>query len=571
MSRPLCNCKRPQECVRLLTKKEGPNKGRYFFKCQTSQDHFFGKTDDPGCNKFIWEDEYQQETQLGQAGNRCNCGMPSRLVQGVYRCAGGHCEFALAQTPQRMSRFPSIMASPPAASSASAPAQPSSSHPRSSAAGSSSRVSADTKRYLDYVVDEPSKRALQELLSVSDRHVDELGTGRDVEGDRAPYDQLELRLAFRIVNDGRKEKYERLRDSTKQKLAQSGQGEQETAVRTVEAHFPREYRKGMKHLFQSSCAPIPLDRGANEVLLLHGTKPEYVHGILFDGLKGNLARHGLFGRGVYLSCHGAKIDQYTTEDTQPSRDENGLLSRPSSRDPLHKLYDRLYSADQAGDPDSDLVRRPFGDLCYALVCRVALGKPVKTQDGETKKGTQHRLFKNGQRNKLAFSGRHTVLAETGGIIRRFPEFVVFNNDAILVEYLLVFERVRTLCDCGLETDRRTVGKSTLNFGRPILCKTCEPHSRSCNFPLMLPQCKCGRAANIQFSQGEWRYKCSNYRFSCGFDRKVNDFQWGPAFLERVEAGGIEGAETQTASHAALSSVLALSTPIARRPTKRRKV
>ena len=60
----------------------------------------------------------------------------------------------------------------------------------------------------------------------------------------------------------------------------------------------------------------PLDHSVNEVLLLHGTKPENLYSILFQGLDVGLARKGLYGRGLYFSDAAGKIDQYVAIDEE---------------------------------------------------------------------------------------------------------------------------------------------------------------------------------------------------------------------------------------------------------------
>jgi hypothetical protein len=64
---------------------------------------------------------------------------------------------------------------------------------------------------------------------------------------------------------------------------------------------------------QNSCPTPPFEplqrEEANEVLLLHGTKPEVVLSILQNSLDPDMARPGMFGRGTYFAEDSAKIDQ----------------------------------------------------------------------------------------------------------------------------------------------------------------------------------------------------------------------------------------------------------------------
>ena len=60
----------------------------------------------------------------------------------------------------------------------------------------------------------------------------------------------------------------------------------------------------------------PLDKPSNEMLLLHGTKPENQYSILLDGLDTGLACRGLYGRGIYSADDPSKVEQYITMDKQ---------------------------------------------------------------------------------------------------------------------------------------------------------------------------------------------------------------------------------------------------------------
>ena len=46
-------------------------------------------------------------------------------------------------------------------------------------------------------------------------------------------------------------------------------------------------------------------------VLLHGTRPEFLYNILFEGLNPSVAANGLFGRGTYFAEDAGKIDQYS--------------------------------------------------------------------------------------------------------------------------------------------------------------------------------------------------------------------------------------------------------------------
>ena len=126
---------------------------------------------------------------------------------------------------------------------------------------------------------------------------------------------------------------------------------------------------------------------------------------------------------------GGKIDQYATVDHKFQSDG-----------PLAELHEKLYG----------IATKHPGRVRYALVCRVALGQPAVTKDGQTRLEDGAALFSDGEaRATLApLAGGvppQSLRAETGERIQRFREYVVFSPDQILVEYLVAYQRKRTLC------------------------------------------------------------------------------------------------------------------------------
>ena len=61
------------------------------------------------------------------------------------------------------------------------------------------------------------------------------------------------------------------------------------------------FAQSQEALVHGEKALDPLDDGINEVLLIHGTKPEAVVNILEKNLDPQMAREGLFGKGVYFA------------------------------------------------------------------------------------------------------------------------------------------------------------------------------------------------------------------------------------------------------------------------------
>ncbi len=67
----------------------------------------------------------------------------------------------------------------------------------------------------------------------------------------------------------------------------------------------------------ASRLPGDLEKGCNEVRLLHGTKPDLVWSIVQQGLNERLAGASAgtaFGDGSYFADDAGKIDQYVVED-----------------------------------------------------------------------------------------------------------------------------------------------------------------------------------------------------------------------------------------------------------------
>jgi len=182
----------------------------------------------------------------------------------------------------------------------------------------------------------------------------------------------------------------------------------------------------LKQAFQDMAAKLPadLDSSINEVYLSHGSKPESVLAILTGGLNERFSG-GLFGNGTYLAEDVAKNDQYCTYDEE-------LGAHPE----LHKmLFDDLG------------ITHP-GKLLYVFVCRVVLGHFVRTKNGSTDMDDEaSRSIWSSQKRELAtIRGssppllHHALLAEVGGKIARFREFIVFHGARIYPEYLVAYTR-----------------------------------------------------------------------------------------------------------------------------------
>ena len=238
----------------------------------------------------------------------------------------------------------------------------------------------------------------------------QLSQGRDV---RQPgvYDRLELACAWRLEHQKLWDRYV------------SGQ-------RQIQEQVARLRRNGVVSsalALKTDHARVPggLNVEANERVLLHGTKPDALFSILSNGPNEHFSG-GLFGHGTYFAEDVGKNDQYVTADS--AHDASGGRK---------ELHTRLFAK----------VRHP-GKLYYLLVCRVSLGHSVRTQDGRTSMDGGASVFAASDSRELAAVPRasppvhfHSLVAETGGRIARFREFIVFHGSYIYPEYLLAFQRM----------------------------------------------------------------------------------------------------------------------------------
>lgn len=280
---PHCTRCSPAKEMQLHYSKSEANFDKPLYKCHS-------------CGQFFWADDPRVRRQL-PSGPRCECGQPSLPIRHAQtreplwvcpKTGGGEpCGFEL-----------SCGCSPAAAAPATLPAG-SSSAGGSSAGGPSAGGSSDRQ----FLVDAETRNRLQALFHVSRADSAEFGTGADCRGapPKGYYDYLEVERAWRIAPPPETvAAYEAFRAS------HSGRGEP-TELRA-------EYAEGVRRLLSHEHAA--LDESANELLLLHGTKPTVVARILEHSLDPRMARAGLFGRGTYFAEHACKIDQYVKTDRE---------------------------------------------------------------------------------------------------------------------------------------------------------------------------------------------------------------------------------------------------------------
>ena len=264
------------------------------------------------------------------------------------------------------------------------------------------------------MADAQTLRSLQALLTTDPS---QLGKGKDVQRAYGPYDQLQLACAWKIDHPRNRKKYE-------------------AGVERVQEEMDLLDRKG-KNVVNVPGLPVKtaaasrtfgLKQDANESVLLHGTNPSVLLSLLSTGLNERYSGSNAgtaFGDGVYLAEDVGKTDQYVTPDTK--------------YDPKSDLHKRLYGR---------TVRHP-GDVFYLLVCRVALGYPIRTQAmgrDATSMDDGQRVFPISFRELANVSGvqppitHHSLIAELGAHIVRYREFVVFHGDYVSPEYLIAYQR-----------------------------------------------------------------------------------------------------------------------------------
>ena len=191
-------------------------------------------------------------------------------------------------------------------------------------------------------------------------------------------------------------------------------------------------------------------RNVNEAFLLHGLPADTLHKVLTNGLSEKFSGQvgSLFGEGIYFAECIEKADQYAKEA------EKYYVER----DPLHA---QLYPGGADDHP---------GDVCYALLCRVAMGYTIRTDrrarrrpgdnqcialDGLAASETGMVFATNGARELVALPPsqrsegqirpiyHHSLVVELGGDVVRFREFVTMHGEYTYPEYVIAYKRIVT--------------------------------------------------------------------------------------------------------------------------------
>ena len=441
--------------------------GRGYYNCKS-------------CSKFDWADESPTKLFDDKAGPDCKCNKASvqRAIKKADSPNKGRKFWCCAKGKERGCGFFEFI-------------DQSMAQTAGGMAPRSLDYNADKKRpalpgYASYLSDWKKSEVLQRMMEVDPQFM------MSYTGSR--YDSIEVVGTWKINNNVQQEQFDAARAKMKKESPKGNS-----------YGIPDSYSVPMHEL-----ANTPLDRKAGEVILLHGTSPDNLHSILFEGHKTALAnKQGLFGRGIYFAENAAKIDQYSTNDEWYKKDGN-----------VGELHDKIYKG--CGQMHPRNVR-------YALACRVLLGEHVTTSDGKTRLGDGKNAFSTADRNELASlpdgATPSSLIAIPGERARYFREFMVYDESQVFVEYLVAYKRVRNLCECGDKCIERTVTVQTENHGRKIhFC----PNNKKCQFMQMLPLCKCGKSATVKTSHSSNNpnrqyYGCYQRRGrGCGF------FEWKDA-------------------------------------------
>lgn len=188
-----------------------------------------------------------------------------------------------------------------------------------------------------------------------------------------------------------------------------------------------------------SILPGGLNNDANEKFLLTGVQPANVLPIIQHGLQERLASaRGAFGAGIYLAEEVEKCDQYVKADCGHADPE------------LADLHARLFTS--TGQP----ITFPGEDLFYCFAVRAALGWTLHTTDGRHSiHEPTEMIYENDDRRELATirgsSPPHrynSLVVELGAAVKRFREFVIFENTQCYAEYLIAFTRVTEVDKAG---------------------------------------------------------------------------------------------------------------------------
>jgi hypothetical protein len=267
--------------------------------------------------------------------------------------------------------------------------------------------------------------ALERLLQTDPVKLKQSGADRR----GTTHDRLKLACAWRLENPALWEKY-----------MVGVQGVMLDMKRIQQAGVPRAGGGPPITRGVADALPGNLRADVNEALLMHGTNAGVLINILSMGMNerfAGTAAGAAYGEGLYLAEDTGKNDQYTKVDSQ--------------YDGSSELHKRLYAHGA----------RHQGKVFYILVCRVALGHHVRTQQmitppmrvnkaSPTSTDTGRPVFPQTYRELDTVAGvyppvhYHSLLADVSPPAR-YREFIVFHSENIYPEYLLAYQRYEGSC------------------------------------------------------------------------------------------------------------------------------
>jgi len=245
------------------------------------------------------------------------------------------------------------------------------------------------------IEDASVKAKFQQLLDLTHRKV----YTRDRMGEAVP-ERLELVGVTVVTNDDLWGDYMARREAIRQELVADGDDfvryTYETTTTPAETTVEGERAESIAAALAADFAE-PLLPEVNEVYMFHGTSAQAAASIAARDFRINLAGANagtLYGRGIYFAENASKSDEYT---------------------------------------------RPTGDnLRYMLLCRTVLGRAYYSDTKET----DPRACED-----ACCRGRfHSVLGDRRKCRGTFREFIVFDEEQIYPNYILVYRRKAAVVD-----------------------------------------------------------------------------------------------------------------------------
>jgi len=263
--------------------------------------------------------------------------------------------------------------------------------------------------------------SLQQLLQPAEPAY--LGKDKALQQIHGPYDRLKLACAWRIDHPTRRDMYDAGEKKVQKEL---------NLLRSKGKDVGR--LPGLPARTSSSANDLfGLNAKSNETLLLHGTGPDRLLSLIAQGLNERFAGGNagtLFGDGIYLAEDIGKADQYVEADTCYGKNVSAR-----ERD----LHERLYCA----------MHHP-GHVFYVLVCRTALGYPVRTKQWKNQEPVSidngEQVFPAGYRELSPVPGvsppifHHSLIVERGPGHTRYREFLTFHSEYVYPEFLVAYHR-----------------------------------------------------------------------------------------------------------------------------------